>query len=349
MTDLLPAAALARRDGWTPDCRRAFLSALAEGHTVTDACRTVGLSPSSAYQLRNRADGADFAIGWDAASLIARTALSDALLVRAVHGQTESVTRPDGTMVERHRFDNRLGVSMLRRLDRLAESDSPVTQAARLIAQDFEAYLDLIGGGRGPAHAGLFVALRGRDGGAVEAAGLGQAAALARAERYLRSGAGLPEEVDAADLALDQRHRWTADQWQRAEAVGLIAFAAPEPDAPACEVREADAVAPPAPVWWCSVSSEWHTHFPPPDDFDGIECNQFGDDDYERALSNAELALVEAAESDKRDALWDSETQDRDEWFAALAADRQAMAQAGPTEPPDPALAPGMDTASLAT
>lgn len=52
-----------RRDGWTAQRQRAFLEALAEGHSVEDACRIVGMTHQSAYALRRRAAGAAFALG----------------------------------------------------------------------------------------------------------------------------------------------------------------------------------------------------------------------------------------------------------------------------------------------
>jgi hypothetical protein len=83
-----------RHDGWTPERQRRFLESIAEGHTVEDACRTVGLSVASAYALRRRAAGAGFALGWHGANLLARERIADTLLARAIHGQTETGTRP---------------------------------------------------------------------------------------------------------------------------------------------------------------------------------------------------------------------------------------------------------------
>ncbi|MDX3885722.1 MAG: hypothetical protein QHC65_14975 [Sphingomonas sp.] len=117
-----PATALPRRDGWTPERQRAFLEAVAEGHTVEAACRIVGLSVASAYAFRRRANGAAFALGWQAAALQAREKLADILLSRAIDGQVETVTRANGDVIERHRFDNRLATAMLTRMDRLADS-----------------------------------------------------------------------------------------------------------------------------------------------------------------------------------------------------------------------------------
>ena len=58
---------------------------------------------------------------WDAALSIARERLADTLLARSMEGNIEQIWR-DGVIVgERHVIDNRLGLAILRRLDRLAE------------------------------------------------------------------------------------------------------------------------------------------------------------------------------------------------------------------------------------
>src|SRR3546814_17302602 len=71
---------------------------------------------------------------------------------------------------------------------------------------------------------------------------------------------------DLADLDPAQRAGWTADQWARAEAAGLVAFAPP----PARQLgqlgdEDAGAAAPDAdapdtanyPVWWCDYANDW--------------------------------------------------------------------------------------------
>lgn len=331
----VPAATRAQRlDGWTPDRRRTFLESVSEGHTVEAACRIVGLSVASAYALRRRADGAAFALGWRAASLLARETLADALLARAIDGHVETVTRANGDVIERHRYDNRLAATMLTRLDRLAEAgaDEPTHHAARLVAQEFDAFLDLVARDAGPARAGLFLAARapGADG-VPDAADLDPIAALARADRFLRAQAGLAAEVDCADLDPAARAHWTAEQWARAEAAGLLRLAPAEPagepqlpqlnddeedddeealDEDADEDEDEDE----EPVW-CDDDGDWWTRFPPPPGFDGQAEGAFGDDDYRRTLTPAERAATEAQEKAARDDLLADETEARDRWF----------------------------------
>ena len=114
MSALIPTDALGRNlrhDGWTPDRQRAFLEAVAAGETVERACRLVQLSVASAYALKQRASGQSFALGWRAANLIGREAIADRMLTRAIDGQVETVTRPDGSTYSRHRYDNRTAMA----------------------------------------------------------------------------------------------------------------------------------------------------------------------------------------------------------------------------------------------
>lgn len=77
--------------GWDPFARKLFLSVLADTGRVNHACDCVGLSKQSAYALRSR--DPVFAAGWNAVAELARDALADQLLERAVQGFTEIVTR----------------------------------------------------------------------------------------------------------------------------------------------------------------------------------------------------------------------------------------------------------------
>ncbi|MFZ2998259.1 hypothetical protein [Sphingobium sp.] len=120
-----------RADGWSPALQRTFLETLAATGVVTQACEAVGLTPRSAYNLRIHRDGAAFRLGWDAAILIARARLADDLLARALTGCTDTIRKDeDNFEVTRHRHDNRLAMSMLARLDRMADSPPEGTDAA---------------------------------------------------------------------------------------------------------------------------------------------------------------------------------------------------------------------------
>ena len=97
-----------------------FCETLAETAVVADACDEVGMHVSGAYALRRR--NPVFAAGWDAALTIARERLADTLLARAMEGNSELVYRDGEIVGRRDVLDNRLGLAILRRLDRLAET-----------------------------------------------------------------------------------------------------------------------------------------------------------------------------------------------------------------------------------
>ena len=268
-----PLLASRRQDGWTAAAQRTFLEAIAEGHGVEVACARVGLSTASAYAYRRTAKGAAFALGWRAATLVARDAIAETLLVRALAGQVDTIVRGE-TVVTRHRHDNRLAMSLLARLDRQVEAAADAdVKAARLVAQEFDAFLDLVAKDEGPARAGLFLARRcgtllgpgDTDGNAADLAPI---VALAAADRFARTGVATAAEVPVADLDPARRGEWSGEQWTRAEAAGIVALGPPPENAPApqdCQhspdSAEQDAA---APVWWDDEAEEWRTSFPPP-------------------------------------------------------------------------------------
>ncbi len=369
-----------RQDGWSAANQRRFLEAIAEGHGVEAACRCVGLSTASAYAFRRTARGAAFALGWRAASLVAREAIAETLLVRALEGQVDTYVRADGTSVTRHRHDNRLAMSLLARLDRQVEAapDADV-KAARLVAQEFDAYLDLVTRDEGPARAGLFLARRAggllggtlltgedADGWAADTTGavadLAPIFALAAADRLSRTGHASAGEVPVADLDPHARETWTAEQWQRAEAAGLLRLAlpaepAPEPDTAADAPTDAPAdTAPstaPAPqlpqlspaeavfgapahapwldkghgdtlVWWCEQHDEWRTRFPPPPGFEDWSDCPPDHIDYERGLTAAEAAAMGPGPDYLAPATLAPLAEGRSAYFAHVAAGRGA-------------------------
>lgn len=294
-----------RHDGWTAERQKAFLTALSLGHTVTRACAIVDMSPRSAYSLRNAARGAAFRLGWDAALLHARDVLADELMERAFNGVRDTVTGDDGRITTRHRHDNLLAFRMLSRLDRRADASCTDANAAavRLAAADFEQLLDLVARDAAPARAGLFLAAR--LGAEAREDDLAPIRTLARADRWLRTHTDLAEPLDTADLDPADRARWTAEQWARAEAAGLVQLAPPEPAPPARprergidrelrELRELDAENRARRVWWCDYAEAWRTNFPPPAGFDGEEEGDPDDEDYARELTEEEAEARQA-------------------------------------------------------
>jgi hypothetical protein len=197
-----------RGDGWTPERIAIFLNTLAEWGNVSDAAREAGVTRQAAYAFRNTAKGRAFQLGWRAALLLARRRLADDLMSRAVNGQVDQIYRDGELWRERRRYDNRLGLALLTRLDRLAAEDE-FDPAASLVADEFEQFVAIVGrGGKGAAD---FVYHR---------CGLGrdhrEADALRRSENYDLYGGGHPLEIDVSDLPIDDDTEWTPEQIERA-------------------------------------------------------------------------------------------------------------------------------------
>ena len=277
-----------REDGWTGAAQAVFLRALADCGVVETAAAAAGLSGAGAYAFRRRVDGALFHLGWEGALLLARRRLFDTLLARAIDGQVETLTREDN-VGKRHRHDNRLGCTLLGRLDRhvsdAVEGEEPM--AARMVAQDFERFVTMIEAGAGGMEAALF----------LEAARARHEARMAAVFGVDAGRNGHPQLKDASDVLADDE----------------------EDDH--CEPPEAESV-------WRDTDGEWVTHVPPPPGFDGRQEGRFGDDDYERDLTEPELAVALAREEAELAGLRASGDAERDDWFGFVPA---------PSTPPKPA------------
>ena len=173
----LAALPIVRHDGWTGEKIATFCEALAETAVVTEACDAAGMGISGAYAARRR--NPIFAAAWDAALGIARERLADTLLARSMEGNVEQLYRDGELIGERHFLDNRLGLQILRRLDRLSDREFP-------------------GAGRSPAHARTADPRKGTQSidwnRAVNALRTGDDEAVARALALIEGGE--VEEVD---------------------------------------------------------------------------------------------------------------------------------------------------------
>ena len=267
-TAATPPALRMRADGWYPARQRIFLESLARSGIVTQACDDCQISPRSAYNLRLRDEGTGFRLGWEAAILIARGRLVDTLMERALKGWDEIVTRSrdytqNSMTTSRHRIDNRLAMSLLGRLDKRA--DVPLTEGtdaalARIVAQDFEAFLEMIGSGAGGAAISLFLALRTpRIEGKTEEHNPHQNDPIGQCELCGHDHGDTPAE------------------------------GAPPPGYQSFE----DAVS--SLSIWCDDAKDpedphsWRTEYPAPPNFDGEEWGVWNSDWYERTLTQEEL------------------------------------------------------------
>ena len=116
-----PVATLVRHDGWTPERRTRFLDRLAQDGNVLAACALVGLSREAAFRLRRREPL--FARAWAAAQSLAREASAQVLGSRAIDGVEEDVWYRGEVVGTRRRYDNRLLLAHMARLDKLAEAN----------------------------------------------------------------------------------------------------------------------------------------------------------------------------------------------------------------------------------
>jgi hypothetical protein len=290
-----PARAV-RHDGWTDDKVRIFITTLSETGVVADACRAAGMSRDAAYAFRRRASGRAFALAWDAAILIARSAIQDDAVGRARYGVVERVYRNGELVAERHRYDNRLTMAVLARLDRQAEGLGENAPVVRAVAQEFDRFLDLLP--QGVRGADAFVEARfppPLEKGAAEepaeppsASGErhppgSEGALLARLGFYEEFGVGLPAEMDMSDLDPEDMERWTDEQWERAEIGGFLDLLRKEEWPEAARNREADGtngMCKLRKLYLAQYPSEMAPPPPPPepeDDFEG--CSVWEEED----------------------------------------------------------------------
>jgi len=143
MSDLSPhalATTPAASDD-TPDLPRAvqaaFVQTLAQWGNVRAAAAQVGVSRQHLYRMRRAS--AEFRELWDAALLLARPQVEEVLADRALNGVTETVFYHGEEVATRTRYDARLLLAHLARLDRL-ESRAGVNRAG----QEFDARLGLL-------------------------------------------------------------------------------------------------------------------------------------------------------------------------------------------------------------
>jgi hypothetical protein len=106
-----------RHDGWTPAKQVEFIEALAACGCVDEACRRVGRSRQSAYDLYRRPEAGPFRLAWEAALEHAVKRMADAAFSRAINGVAIPIFYKGEQVGERRRYDERLTMFMLRHYD----------------------------------------------------------------------------------------------------------------------------------------------------------------------------------------------------------------------------------------
>ena len=140
--DVSPLPALSEMPSalFTRERQVVFLHALAATGAVRAAAGRAGVSHQTAY--RERLASPVFARAWNAALLAARCHAEEVLSCRAIDGVEEQVMYHGEVVATRRRFDSRLLLAHLARLDRLT-ADAKVDA----FAGDFEAALGRFGEG----------------------------------------------------------------------------------------------------------------------------------------------------------------------------------------------------------
>ncbi|HEX9963638.1 MAG TPA: hypothetical protein VGB04_01490 [Allosphingosinicella sp.] len=132
-----------RHDGWTPEKKRLFLERFAQCGIIVEACEAAGMSARSAYNLRDR--DPLFAAGLEAARVVARGPLADEAYSRARNGVVERIYKDGVIVAERHRYDNRLTMAVLARLDSRIDRAEERGAPHLALAQRWDEYLDALG------------------------------------------------------------------------------------------------------------------------------------------------------------------------------------------------------------
>src|SRR5690242_13151457 len=257
-----------------------FCETLAETAVVAEACDAARMGVSGAYAARRR--NPVFAAAWDAALSIARERLADTLLARSMECNVEQIYK-DGELVgERHVIDNRLGLAILRRLDRLAETRlalHPNPPASARAERSRSASPAILPKSQEFDWERMVGALRGDDLDEVA-----RALALVKSHEVeeVEDPSNRPPSAEDEDEALDLTDR----------------------------------------CWRDEIDEIWMTDFPPPEGFAGWESRPYDDMDddepYKRTCTDEEATVLEADAAAERAAERVDEEDLRDRWFALL-------------------------------
>ncbi len=109
-----PVPVRARHDGWTVERQYAFIEALAESGCVDEACRRVGMSDTSAYDLRLHPGGAQFRRAWEVALDYSLHFVEQGVFSRSRHGVPRPIFYKGEQVGEWRHYDERLTMFLLR-------------------------------------------------------------------------------------------------------------------------------------------------------------------------------------------------------------------------------------------
>ena len=105
-----------RRDGWTAERQGMFLNTLANTGSVALSAEAAGITPRSAYRLRNHPAGAAFARAWEAALMTAANRPTAVAFERAITGTQRQIWRDNRIVAETSVPSDRMLMFLLRHL-----------------------------------------------------------------------------------------------------------------------------------------------------------------------------------------------------------------------------------------
>lgn len=141
----LPAQVIGPDPVFTPALKLRFLDELSRHGNVRVATQRVGVSRSGAYLARRRDAGFDQ--GWRSALVLARDHVEAVLAERALEGVEEPIFYRGEQIGSRRRFDTRLLLAHLARLDTLCADEAIImaVEDERELTRDFDRTLARIG------------------------------------------------------------------------------------------------------------------------------------------------------------------------------------------------------------
>jgi hypothetical protein len=114
-----PVPVRPRRDGWSPQCQRAFILRLALCGSPGAAARAVGKTRRSAYRLRAHEGAESFALAWDKAAQWGQDSRLDFALERAIAGEVRPYYYRGRKCGENIRYSDGLTIAVLKLLSPL--------------------------------------------------------------------------------------------------------------------------------------------------------------------------------------------------------------------------------------
>ena len=113
LLDFKPVPRRYRHDGWTPKRQRAFIAALAETGSVSQAAEAINMTPEGAYYLRRQPGSEEFRAAWEATLDHGADIVDGNALDRSINGVVVPIFHKGVKVGERRVFNERLTMFLL--------------------------------------------------------------------------------------------------------------------------------------------------------------------------------------------------------------------------------------------